>query len=180
MKEIPLTDEEKLFLKHSNYIENEPGFGDAFDDAARAWHDMRGRPELHARDILLCHAQLMRTRTSIPDAAKGAWTTVQTGIYAGGLKIRQNPAPIAVPNLIEAWVQQINRSLFAQAGFPDPDEKEEVAIGYHVSFEQIHPFQDGNGRVGRILYNWHRLRLGLPIHVITLKEVNAYYRWFRK
>jgi len=37
----------------------------------------------------------------------------------------------------------------------------------------------GNGRVGRILYNIHRLLLGLPIHVIHEgKEQKEYYTWF--
>lgn len=51
----------------------------------------------------------------------------------------------------------------------------------HVEFEDLHPFPDGNGRTGRILYNWHRIQLGLPVHVIHEgDEQYDYYQWFHK
>lgn len=58
---------------------------------------------------------------------------------------------------------------------------EELSKNCHVAFEDVHPFPDGNGRTGRVLYNWHRLRLGLPIHVIHEgDEQYEYYQWFHK
>jgi hypothetical protein len=35
---------------------------------------------------------------------------------------------------------------------------------WYKEFEEIHPFVDGNGRVGNILYNWIRGSLKHPIH----------------
>ena len=63
--------------------------------------------------------------------------------------------------------------------------EEEYAKHVHVMFENVHPFEDGNGRTGRILYNLHRLKLGLPIHIIMADwpkkdgQQRAYYEWFR-
>ena len=58
------------------------------------------------------------------------------------------------------------------------EEKIKIA---HVKFEKMHPFEDGNGRTGRILMNLQRLKYGLPVLVIHEgDEQMAYYKWFRE
>jgi len=54
----------------------------------------------------------------------------------------------------------------------------EAVKDWHVMFEMLHPFEDGNGRVGRIFLNLHRKRLGLPIEIIYEKNKHYYYNWF--
>jgi len=49
-------------------------------------------------------------------------------------------------------------------------------IDFHVRFERIHPFQDGNGRVGRLLLFWQCLQNGIVPFIITDKLCLYYYR----
>jgi fido (protein-threonine AMPylation protein) len=51
-----------------------------------------------------------------------------------------------------------------------------LAAVVHNQFENIHPFRDGNGRVGRLLLNNILLRHGLPPLNIELRERGRYYR----
>jgi Fic family protein len=52
----------------------------------------------------------------------------------------------------------------------------EVAARAHFMFEKIHPFGDGNGRVGRLLMNWILWKKGYPMLILEYRRRKAYYK----
>ena len=57
-----------------------------------------------------------------------------------------------------------------------PDEKTLTAAAYyHVKFENIHPFADGNGRTGRLTMNYFLLMHNHPPIIIHEEDRKSYY-----
>lgn len=53
------------------------------------------------------------------------------------------------------------------------------AVRFHCEFENIHPFIDGNGRIGRVLNNYFLYRAGFPSIIVRNKEKRTYYDGLR-
>lgn len=56
----------------------------------------------------------------------------------------------------------------------------EDIIEYHYHFEKIHPFQDGNGRVGRLILFRECLRHNIVPFIIDERHKQFYYRGLRE
>lgn len=56
----------------------------------------------------------------------------------------------------------------------------EIAIRAHYIFVKIHPFGDGNGRIGRLLMNYILWKNGYPLFVTENTKKKAYYESLEK
>ena len=81
------------------------------------------------------------------------------------------PPPEKVASLLQAMFDQYEMS-------HDAYILEKVAR-MHLEFEHIHPFCDGNGRIGRILVNFQLLTLGFPMMMFRFRDRSTYYEAFR-
>ena len=53
-------------------------------------------------------------------------------------------------------------------------------LDFHVQFEKIHPFQDGNGRIGRLLLFKECLKNNIVPFIITEELKLFYYRGIKE
>ena len=83
--------------------------------------------------------------------------------------IHTPPQPYMVAPMMEAWVRDLQTTRHHPLV---------AAAEFHIRFEAIHPFIDGNGRTGRLLANFILMRSGyLPIS-IKYENRRAYYEAF--
>lgn len=101
------------------------------------------------------HGRLLQG-TRGADKSPGAWRNVQVHIGKRGTPLTAAsyvpPAPEHVPGLLENWIAFIRRT--------DIDPIIQAAV-MHAQFEMIHPFVDGNGRMGRLLISLFLTEKGL-------------------
>lgn len=81
------------------------------------------------------------------------------------------PEPEKVPNLMNYFIDNYNNS--------NQDIFTKIAQ-YHIEFERIHPFEDGNGRTGRLLINYELIKNNIPPVVIIKDDRAKYFEYLNK
>ena len=113
-----------------------------------------GRRDIELKTVLEYHESVFGS--VLPDA--GMWRRVNVRIRG----VRHSPPRMEkiVPEM-ENWIDEYRqRDIEGEDVFT-------LAAWMHYGFERIHPFSDGNGRVGRLLLNKHFLnRNWPPVHIL--------------
>ena len=129
--------------------------------------------ELHK--IVLQHPYTSAART--PDGQPvqkqitvGAYKTQPNHVRTITGQIHYYTAPESVAAEMTDLVSWVNTELEAATLPPTL-----IATVFHHAFVAIHPFDDGNGRLGRILMNFVLLRAQLPPAVIQMANRETYY-----
>jgi Fic family protein len=121
-------------------------------------------PDFSIELILLLHKMLMG---NINDVIAGRFR--KKGEY---VRVGTHIAP--APEHVERMIEGIISEYFADhtSYFTDRIAR------FHLDFETIHPFIDGNGRIGRVIINYQLGRFGFPNIIIRDKEKQTYYKAF--
>jgi len=122
------------------------------------------RLDVDIETMLLLHKMLI---SNIDDTIAGRFRKgneyVRVGKYIA-------PSPEEIQNLME--------DLFSDYENNDTDIVSSIA-NFHLFFEKIHPFIDGNGRIGRVLINLMLLKNNFPPIIIRNSEKQYYYAAFK-
>lgn len=171
MKNVSIEDEIE-FINESNAIEREYS-QQASDDAFIAWQYAtskfkRDSGQVTIKLILGIHKRLMENLNPL---IAGKFRNLQVGVMT-----KDGFHEAIYWKEIKTEIEMLcNKGLWPYYLGEDYIKK------WHIQFEHIHPFQDGNGRVGRILMNLQRLWIGLPLLIIHEgDEQQEYYKWFKE
>lgn len=122
--------------------------------------------ELDKELLLLLHQMLIG---GIDDSIAGKFRAEGEYVRVG---THIAPPPEHVERMIESLFDDYSSNI--QSFFVDKIAK------FHLDFETIHPFNDGNGRIGRVIMNYQLQRLGFPVVILRDKEKQNYYRAFQE
>ena len=120
------------------------------------------------KDLLLSHKLMMDKLLS----SAGSYRHMNAGVGSNNIITHIAPPPSQVPelmgNLFE-WLQNTK------------DHPLIVSCVFHYEFEFIHPFEDGNGRVGRlwqsVILNHYKKIFGfIPIESVVREHQASYYK----
>lgn len=137
-------------------------------NAFRAYAEIENLNPLSIDDLLKAHA--LMTEALVDDC--GCFRKRGVGVFNESTLIHLAPPAHMVPFLI--------KDLFSwyQSSPLHPLIKSAV---FHYEFEFIHPFEDGNGRMGRmwhslLLSTWNDLFLWLPVEDMIREQQADYYK----
>ena len=122
--------------------------------------------DLSENDILEVH------KIIFSGALENAGNYRNSQVYIEGSDYLPPPA-FEVPTLMKDLLQWLKKN-------PDELRPIEIAAVFHYKFVSIHPFDDGNGRVARLVMNLLLIKHGYPFSLIRNYDRRRHYDTLRK
>lgn len=119
--------------------------------------------------ILGWHKTLL---THIDDNIAGRFRSGKEWVRVGN-HLGANPQ--FVPSLMKELLDGYNQNTGAERSRSKVGYFLDAIAHFHAEFETIHPFADGNGRMGRVLINLQLMNAGLPPIIIQNKSKHTEY-----
>lgn len=126
------------------------------------------------------HKVLLREDYQVYRQLDGGKTTSYT-VHAGQYKTRPNSVITATGERFEYASPEETPALmtdlllwFAEADSSKTLTPTELAAVFHYRYIRIHPFEDGNGRIARLVVNFILARYGYPLIVVPSKHKDEY------
>jgi Fic family protein len=156
-----ITIEEARLILEDKIAPNKPirDIRETESHAATFLQMLKTREIISDKLLLKWHREIFK-ETKPDIAGKFRNYQVRVGIYLA-------PDWQKVENLIEQLVEFVNESNLNTV---------ELAARAHYMFEKIHPFGDGNGRIGRLLMNCILWKSGYPMLIIEYSKRKSYYK----
>jgi Fic family protein len=164
---LTLKDTEDILLRDS--IKKDHDIREIYEakNLAKITQDLLVSPTafLDSKLILQLHKTLL---SGIQDDWAGRYRSGKEWVRVGA-HVGANPdfVPGLMSALLDGYHESNNRYFL------------ESIAWFHAEFETIHPFNDGNGRLGRVLINQQLMNLGYPSIIIPNKgKLTSYYPAF--
>ena len=152
------------------------------NDAIQFMLDMvKGERDLNENDIRSLHKIILGTQYENPSKnldgkivgkkiKVGAYKTMPNHVLTSTGETHYYASPEETPAKMTALVSWYNENA-------DLEDVNPVVLAslFHHKFVEIHPFDDGNGRMTRILTNFILMKFGYPISVIKNENKKSYY-----
>jgi Fic family protein len=171
-----LTEEQTRYIYETNTINTETGKAVNVDDIIEARNHfacfnyiLDAADERLSEDIIKEIHRMLKSSTS--DSEK-EWFRVGDYKAAPNVIGDRGTTP---PDKVKGAVRRL---LFDYSQI-DAVSLEDIIL-FHHGFETIHPFQDGNGRVGRLIIFKECLKHGVIPFIIDEEHKNYYYRGLRE
>jgi len=135
-----------------------------------------GKTEIEDTDLFELHKAVMSQVVVAVYKPLGAWKNEPNGTYFFNDQTQQQDfyeyaTPEETPVLMDKWLDVFNQRIANQLSQKDALS---AYADLHVSFVNIYPFFDGNGRIARLISNIPVLKSGYPPIFIPLEKRKDY------
>lgn len=137
-------------------------------NAYEAYERVSGLDPYNIKNLLAAHKIMMGGLVK----EAGSFRNGNVGVYAGTEPIHAGTPAKYVPDLMKQLFTWLKQSKY------HPLVKSCI---FHYEFEFIHPFADGNGRMGRlwqslILQKWKEVFVWIPVETLVYENQQEYYK----